>query len=59
MMHWIERFGNLRKIEFGTLLRPGLRLKRWIVLLLLAIAVTGAGAAVLIGCRVGPVRPSC
>ncbi|MCB0072178.1 MAG: YvcK family protein [Caldilineaceae bacterium] len=49
MMHWIERFGNLRKIEFGTLLRPGLRLKRWIIVLLLAIAVTGAGAAVLIG----------
>ena len=48
-MHWIERFGNLRKIEFGALLRPGLRLKRWIGVLLLAIAVTGAGAAMLVG----------
>ena len=50
-MHWIERFGNLRKIEFGALLRPGLRLKRWIGVLLLAIAVTGAGAAMLVGGR--------
>lgn len=45
MMHWIDRFSNLRKIEFGALLRPGLRLKRWILLLLLAIVLAGWGLA--------------